>query len=78
MTNKNRLAKLEARSTPPGEMVVIWEDMDNPGNFYTTSQPGNGKRLTEKAIKALEEDPNIILFEVKYSDKWGTRQLEPG
>jgi len=71
ITEKQRRAitlEIKRRGVKP-KMVTIYEDMNDPGNFYTTSKPKDGKRLTDQDIKALESDPGIILFVVKYADK---------
>jgi len=77
MANKiNRLEKLEERAKPPANIVVIWEDVNEPGAFYTKPRPEDGKRLTEQDIQAMREDPEIILIMVRYDEKTLTPIIE--
>ena len=66
MTNKTRLKRLEDKAKPANKYIVIWEDMNNPGEFYTTSRPEGGKHLTEADIKALEQEPGAVILQVQY------------
>lgn len=69
MSNKTRLQRLEAKQKPEQKVIVIWEDMHNPGEFYTTSRPEDGKRLTEAEIEALGSDPGAVILQVQYDRK---------
>ena len=66
MNNKTRVKRLEDKAKPANKYIVIWEDMNDPGAFYTTCRPEDGKRLTEAEIEALGSDPGAVILEVRY------------
>ena len=66
MTNKTRLKRLEDKAKPANKYIVIWEDLHDPGAFYTTCRPEDGKRLSEADIKALGQEPGAVILQVQY------------
>ena len=69
MTNKSRLKRLEAKQKPNLKVIPIFEDPHNPGEFYTTMNPKEGKRLTEADIKTLGSEPGAVILQVQYDRK---------
>ena len=75
MTSKNRVKTLEDKvGKPDRKIITIYEDPDNPGIFYTTHRPEDGKRLSEDDIKALGQQPGVVILRVQY-DKPGGNEI---
>ena len=67
MTNKQRLKEIERKVKPAQDIRVVWEDPGQPGVFYDKDRgEPERKRLTEKNIKALGNEPGAVLIRVTY------------